>query len=304
MPVALHRNMNDPPFKECLRHTPLLIFALVLVSTFGVEGTIMLALPHLPTWAQSPVVSGLLDATLLALLMAPAVWWLVVTPLRCFSAARGELLRALFDAQEQERARIAADLHDEIGQQLTAILVGVRLVESAPDLSTARARASDLRNAAATAHEEVRRLARGLLPGVLTEFGLCEAIEHLCDEFQRTHDITVALDAQPKTCNGLPRAVKTVLYRIVQESLTNVARHADATAVSVTFKRAAAAISISVEDDGRGFPQYADGGKPFGRSALPLHSIRERAQVLHGECEIGTSAPGGALVHVKIPLAE
>ena len=296
--------MGDLPFKACLRNTPLLIFGLVLICTFAVEEGIMLLLPHLPSWAQSAVVSGLLDATLLALLMAPAVWWLVLTPLRCFSEARGQLLRALFDAQERERARIAGDLHDEIGQQLTAILVGVRLVESAPDLPTARARARHLRTAAAAAHEEVRRLARGLLPGVLTEFGLCEAIGRLCDDFQRTHHVAVKLVAPPDTCGGLTGPVKTVLYRIVQESLTNVARHAGASCVNVTFARDAHSIAVTVEDDGRGFPETTSEGKSFQQATLQLHSIRERARALRGVCEFGASAAGGALVYVKVPLAE
>ncbi len=116
---------------------PLWIFALMLVTTFVVEGAIMLLLPFLPTWSRSPLFQGVLDASILTLVMAPVIWWLVVKPLRHLSESRGHLLHSLFQSQEQERSRIARDLHDEIGQQLTALLVGLGTVESAKDLPSA-----------------------------------------------------------------------------------------------------------------------------------------------------------------------
>ena len=100
-----------------------------------------------------------------------------------------------FESQEQERSRIARDLHDEIGQQLTALLVGLGTVESAKDLQSAQQLAHDLRKVGATAHEEVRRLVRGLRPGVLEELGLAAAIERLCEDFEQVHGVTVRLEA-------------------------------------------------------------------------------------------------------------
>ncbi len=216
---------------------------------------------------------------------------------------RGELLHRLFRAQDEERARIARDLHDEIGQHLTALLVGLKTIESVSNLETAKARAGELRGLAAIAHDEVRRLARGLRPGVLEELGLEAAVGRLCEDFERAHGTTVRLDVAPDACAGLSPAVETSLYRILQESLTNVARHAEATEVEVALHRSDDSITLSVVDRGRGFPGERTESSTA-KGAIGLASIRERALMLGGACLIRSEPGRGTTVQVSIPVSD
>ncbi len=261
----------------------------------------MVLLSLFPAWSRIPLLQGMLDASLLTLVMAPIIWWLVVKPLRRLSESRGHLLHSLFQSQEQERARIARDLHDEIGQQLTALLVGLGTVESAKDLQTAQQLAQDLRKVGGTAHEEVRRLARGLRPGVLEELGLFAAIERLCEDFEQVHGVNVRLKLSAAASGQLSLPVEISLYRILQESLTNVARHAHANSVNVTLIRARDMVTLTVEDDGCGMHDTSYGLSAPGQRSLGLDSIRERALMLQGECTICNAQGGGLLVHVTLP---
>lgn len=263
----------------------------------------MLLLPLLPTWSTAPLFQGMLDASALTLTMAPVIWWLVVKPLRQLSESRGKLLHFLFQSQEQERSRIARDLHDGIGQQLTALTVGLGTVESARDLSSAQKLAHDLREVGAAAHEEVRRIVRGLRPGVLEELGLAAAIERLCEDFQAVHGVTVRLQSSAAAIGRLPSPVEVSLYRILQEALTNVARHAQADVVRVALTRTGDSITVSIEDNGIGM-RDASGSSSTGRLRLGLDSIRERTQMLHGECTIQDADGGGTLVRASIPISE
>ncbi len=276
------------------------IFSLVLVSTFAGEVVIMLLLPYLPAWSKTPLIQGLLDASILTLVMAPAIWCLVVKPLRLLSDSRAHLLHSLFRAQEQERSRIARDLHDEIGQQLTAMLVGLATIESAKDLCSAQKMAHDLRKVGATAHDEVRRLASGLRPGVLEELGLVAAIERLCEDFHKLHGVAVRLNVPGTDFGKHSLAVEASLYRILQESLTNVARHAQASSVDVTLSRNGNLVTLSIADDGRGMKGSADERLSNERCKQGLESIRERAEMLHGECLIDTATQGGMLIQVTV----
>jgi signal transduction histidine kinase len=281
---------------------PLRVFVLVMTAVFAVEGAIMFWIPEFPAWAQSPIVEGLLDATLLTLVTSPVVWWLAVVPIRRLFEARGELLHRLFRAQDEERRRIARDLHDEVGQQLTAVLVGLKTIELAPDLETARSRARSLRDVGAAAHEEVRRLAGGLRPGVLEELGLEAAVARICEDYERLHGTAIRLDVSPDASRGLSSDVETTLYRILQESLTNVARHAAATQLEVALHRRGNLITLSVVDNGRGFGSSIESDPTPAIKSFGLASIRERALMLGGECLVQSSAGRGTSVHVSIPV--
>ena len=281
---------------------PLRVFALVMFVIFAVEGAIMLAFPVLPAWTRAPVVDGILDASVLTLVTGPAVWWLAVVPIRRLFEARGELLHRLFRVQEEERARIARDLHDEIGQHLTALLVGLRTVESASNLQEAIARARALRDLGVLAHDEVRRLARGLRPGVIDELGLQAAIDRLGEDFERAHGVAVEFQVVPDACSNLTKPVESALYRILQEALTNVARHAAASTVRVTLLRNGNSITMSIADNGRGFAADKHMGGEQNALSVGLDSMRERARSLEGECTIDAAPGRGTVVSVTIPL--
>jgi signal transduction histidine kinase len=280
---------------------PIRVFVLVLLLVFTIEGAIMLGLPLLPAWARSPIVMDVLDASLLTLALAPAVWTLVVLPMRRLLEARGQLLHQLFHVQEQERARIARDLHDEIGQHLTALLVGLKTIESAGHLELAKERADELRELASRAHKEVGRLARGLRPGVLEELRLQAAIERLCEDFQAAHRIPVQLKISSLACEGLSNELEIALYRIVQEALTNAARHAKATAIEVSLERHNNTIRLRVSDRGQGFhpDEATDEARLAGK--IGLASIRERAVMLGGEFKIHSQRGRGTIVEVTMP---
>jgi signal transduction histidine kinase len=280
---------------------PLRVFMLMMFAVFAVEGAIMVALPLFPDWAQSPLVEGLVDASLLTMVTAPVMWWLAVRPLKTLFEGRGQLLQQLFQVQERERARIARDLHDEIGQHLTALLVGLKTIDSSPTLDAAKDRAGQLRELASLAHCEVGRLARGLRPGVLEELHLEAAMERLCEEFQEMHNIPVRLTVEPGSCDALSTALETSLYRILQEALTNVARHANATGIEVLLKRGDNRVTLRVADDGRGFASHEADSGTMRTGRIGLASIRERALLLGGECKIQSERGTGTVVQVEIP---
>jgi signal transduction histidine kinase len=281
--------------------SPTRVFALVLLVVFAVEGAIMLILPRLPQGWHGTVADSLLDASLLAIVTAPALWLLVVSPLRVLFDARGRLLRRLFDSQEQERAHIARDLHDGLGQDLTALMVGLRTIEQAGDLETVRTRAGELRELAATAHGEVRRLARGLRPVVLEELGLFAALERLGEDFQRTHQVKVTLEGDALPPRRLEPAAEAALYRIAQESLANVARHAQARAVELVLRHEGESLLLSIRDDGRGF-DAADLEALKGREgSFGLASIRERASMLGGDCSVRARPGEGTTIEIRVP---
>jgi signal transduction histidine kinase len=282
---------------------PIRVFVLMLLLVFTIEGAIMLGLPLLPDWARRPIAMDVLDASLLTLALAPAVWILVVLPMRRLLEARGQLLHQLFHVQEQERARIARDLHDEIGQHLTALLVGLKTIESAERLELAKERADELRELTARTHKEVGRLARGLRPGVLEELRLEAAIERVCEDFQAAHHIPVQLKISSAACEGLSSEIEISLYRIVQEALTNAARHAKASAIEVSLLRHDNTIRLQVADRGQGF--HPDDATDEARFAgkIGLASIRERASMLGGEFTIHSQRGGGTTLQVAVPIA-
>lgn len=295
----MRRHSVDPPLPP---QTPVRVFVLVLLLVFSVEGAIMLLLPWLPGARHGAILESLLDASALTLITAPAVWFLAVAPLRRLFEARGRLLRRLFESQEQERAHIARDLHDGVGQNLTALMLGLRTIEEARDLAGARARARDLREFASAAHGEVRRLARGLRPVILEELGLIAAVERLCEDFERVHGVKVTLHRDPLPAGRLEPAAETALYRIVQEGLANVARHAEASQVEVRLRQEGESLVLSVRDDGRGFDVDDLAVRTGQQGSFGIASIRERALMLGGECAVHTGSGEGTTIEIRIPL--
>src|SRR5271165_1039668 len=138
------------------------------------------------------------------------------------------LLEHELSAQEEERRRIARELHDEAGQLLTSLLVGLRTLEDARKLADVKVQGQRLRGIAAQAIDEVGRLARGLHPTVLDDHGLGVALSRYAAEYTKTHKIAVDLTLNGLDSSNLPSGVQIALYRILQEALTNVARHSGA----------------------------------------------------------------------------
>ncbi len=217
-------------------------------------------------------------------------------------ALHSHLLDKIMTAQEDERRRISRELHDEIGQSLTSLLVGLRAVEHDACSDGMGARVNDLRKITSTTLQEVQRLAKGLRPSVLDDFGLEEAIARYGAEFSSTYGIEVDVAQNWQSTDRLSPAVETALYRIVQEALTNVGKYANATTVSILLQQNPGQIRLIVEDNGQGFDAQAIVQKAAAGAHLGLHGMRERALLLNGSISIESSAGTGTTIYVTIPL--
>jgi signal transduction histidine kinase len=205
-----------------------------------------------------------------------------------------DVLRRVVAAQELERRRLARELHDETGQALTSILLGLKPLEDALEKEENRAAVAELRELVVATLQDVRRLAVELRPKVLDDFGLVAALERLTESFSEQTGIAVDLEARIGD-ERLPAEVETAIYRIVQESLTNVVKHARARKVSILLTRRARTLTAVVEDDGRGFDP-AEAGDGFG-----LEGMRERVALLDGRLEIESHGAGTTLA-AEVPL--
>lgn len=209
---------------------------------------------------------------------------------RATAAAEG--LRKTIEAQEAERTRVARELHDEAGQSLTALALKLRVLEDHLD-EAGRDRLADLRQMVNGISSSLRTLATDLRPSGLREHGLASAVERQAAKLREATGMTVdvAVEGLP---DDLPGETQIALFRVVQEALTNVARHSGASQVSVVVSRHNHRIRVVVEDDGRGF----DPGTPSGR--LGLRGIRERVELLGGDLRIESAVGAGTAVIVDL----
>ncbi|HXV56650.1 MAG TPA: GAF domain-containing protein [Gaiellaceae bacterium] len=207
-----------------------------------------------------------------------------------------DALRRVVDAQEVERRRLARELHDETGQALTSILLGLRAVEEAPDAETAHEAGARLRELVVQTLQDVRRLAVELRPKALDDFGLVPALERLTEGFSQQTGIAVELESRLAE-DRLPGEVETIVYRVVQEALTNVVKHAHADHVSIVLRKKDRTLTALIEDDGRGFSADANGDRGLG-----LVGMRERVELVDGTLSIESSAGTGTTLLVEIPI--
>lgn len=212
------------------------------------------------------------------------------------------LLEHVLRAQEEERRRIARELHDEAGQLMTSLLVGLRTVSDARQLKDAKNQAKALRKIASKAIGEVGRLARGLHSSVLDELGLRDAVQRFTDDYSSVHRVRVNLDFGETPFSRLDNPAQIGLYRIIQEALTNVARHAHAETVSVVFDWHEPLLRLMIHDDGEGFRSGNVGDRPSNH--LGIEGMRQRASMLGGTFEIRSQPKKGTSIEVKLTLRE
>jgi two-component system, NarL family, sensor histidine kinase UhpB len=207
---------------------------------------------------------------------------------------RQESGRRVLAAQEAERVGIARDLHDEVGQVLTGVLLQLNsIAEAAPDHEEALREA---RHAVRRALDEVRRISRELRPEMLEHLGLVSAVTELTSSFSRV----TGIDVERRFATSLPKLppeVELAIYRIAQESLTNVARHSRARHVVVVLEPTRDGIVLRVADDGRGFT-----GAPVEHGGL--RSMRERALLVDAALAIKPAPEGGVEVRLEVPARE
>jgi len=205
-----------------------------------------------------------------------------------------DALRRVVEAQELERRRLARELHDETGQALTSILLGLKSVEDAQSASQRDDAAAELRQLVVSTLQDVRRLAVELRPKALDDFGLLAALERLAQTF--TEQIGIETDVEANLGEErLSPEIETALYRLVQEALTNVVKHSRAGRVSISLVRKAHSVSAVIEDDGVGF------AAPSGEG-LGLIGMRERVGLLDGRFEVESRAGHGTTIVAEVPL--
>jgi len=210
---------------------------------------------------------------------------------------RRQLLERVIATQEDERKRIARELHDSTSQNLTSLMVGIKTMSATCKDPVMQSEADKLRNVAAQTLDEIHNISMRLRPRVLDDIGLSAALEKLVSEWQARYKtpIDLLLQCGPQR---MPAEIETAIYRIVQEALTNIARHASARAVSVLVEERNGHLLTVVEDDGRGF----DSAGKTGDGHLGLVGMRERAELLDGRLTIESSPESGTSIYVEIPL--
>jgi signal transduction histidine kinase len=209
-----------------------------------------------------------------------------------------ETLNAILEAEEAERGRIARELHDETGSALSGILLGLTAIDRAATLPEARKASATLQETAKTTLEKVGRLALALRPPTLDDFGLAPALKALGAGLQAQGGPEVKLTVDAAAGERLPGRVETALFRITQEALTNVVKHAHAKAVHITFARQERSVILTIEDDGCGFSRAQVPSDRFG-----LVGMRERTASVNGALDIDSQRGSGTRLTVEIPIS-
>jgi two-component system sensor histidine kinase UhpB len=209
--------------------------------------------------------------------------------------------RHILHAQEEERKRIARELHDETSQALTSLLISLALLEESVTDPAGRQRIGDTRTLAHETLRAVRNMSLDLRPSALDDLGLLPALRWYVKEYQQKCGVEAEL-----TVSGLkerlPPEVETALYRMIQESLTNTAKHARARHVWVTLTEDGLLLRATIRDDGHGFDAASMLRKHWQDRGLGLAGMEERAALLDGNVEIESEPGAGTLITVTIPL--
>jgi len=207
-------------------------------------------------------------------------------------AERGASAARALSAQEDERRRIAQELHDEVGQTLTAVLLGLkRAADHAPPPVREELRLAQ--ESTRDSLDEIRRIARRLRPGVLEELGLVSALKSLTTELSGGLHVTRRLDVD---LPDLGAEAELVVYRVAQEAVTNTARHSGAENLELVLACDGGGVELRVRDDGRGIGGAAEGAGILG--------MRERALLIGAELDLGPGPDGGTEVRLRVPVRE
>jgi two-component system sensor histidine kinase UhpB len=207
------------------------------------------------------------------------------------------------NAQEDERRAIAQSLHDDTGQALSMLIIHLDRIDERiqPDQKELKKKVADARELASNSLTELRRILSGLRPAILDDLGLVPAIRWYARTTLEGVGVNVVVKA-PSIPLSLSPAIKTTLFRIVQEAVNNVVRHADARSVTIVLGLNGGIVQLRVEDDGRGFNPGNASRDAVELQKLGLLGIRERAELLGGEVQIESAPEKGTRLQVSIPL--
>ncbi len=280
---------------------PWRLATLTLLITFSLEMTVMLFLPDafdgiLGTWAMAAT-----DSFLLSALLAPCIWVFMVRPLQQVAESRKQFLEWAIRTEERKASEISRDLHDNFGQLLTTINVGLRTIEELAGEKRVVVLAQQLRATGQQLHEQVRALARVLRPTALDDLGLAAAISNLTHDLNRVSDVEINLQIDDLMGLRFPIEIETAIYRVCQEAISNSIQHGSAKKISIRCSVQGSRLFLSIEDDGVGFDMGEVSsrlnGRPFG-----LISMRERIKTIGGQASILSSVGKGVLVEVVVDV--
>ena len=215
--------------------------------------------------------------------------------------ARQMLLSRVISAQEEERKRIARELHDETSQALTSLMVGLKVAEETAEEQQVKQKTSELRAVAAQALENIHHLAMELRPSVLDDLGLVAAVQKYTQDYAAKTNIDVDSHISGLDEQRLPSEIETTVYRVVQEALANVSKHAEAKNVSVVLRYGDSSLVAIIEDDGKGFDVETVLASATEKS-LGLFGMRERASLVGGKLTIESQHGTGTTVFLEIPV--
>jgi signal transduction histidine kinase len=282
-----------PPWRRSL---------VVLAVIFVTEYSIMFALPWMLP-AHSPLVlEAAVDAVVLTSVVLPVLLWTVVRPLQQAARIRDHFLADLFLGIEDERRRIAHELHDGVGQTLTMLISGLRSRNASDGPIDLERREAEMRRLAQRALTDTKQLARGLRPGLLDDLGLAAAIERVAAEIAEHQQLQVAVDVQQAAGKRLPQEIETALFRIFQEAMANITRHSEATVASIRLSYDSESVILHISDNGRGIDAARSGRQTSITSQLGLVGMQERAALLGGAFSIESPGTGGTNITVTIPF--
>lgn len=324
---------SDATKRDSRYYSPAWLLGITVACILLGESFLMLALPLVEPLQLSPLGRALFDACSLALLLLPALHWLFYRPMarhirkrqkseealqqshtmleqrvreKTAALARKEalsqyLLRRVIDATEDERKRVARELHDHTGQTLTSLIAGLGALRENPDA----AHADDLLGLAVQTLEEVHDLSVDLRPSALDDLGLVVALEKHCQSFAVRCGVRVECETVGiQEGTRFPSEMEVALYRIVQEALTNAVRHGRARFIQILLQHKDTALLVVIEDDGCGFDAVDWRSQCERGNHLGLLGIEERVTLLGGALRVESQVGSSTSLFVNIPLEE
>ncbi len=224
-----------------------------------------------------------------------------ITQRKRAEAALRRLTQRLVTAQEEERRRLSRDLHDEAGQTLTTLMISLEVIKAdlPPEANSVRQRLGQAIALIDATMQRIRLLAHNLRPPALDAVGLDRTLEGLCHDFAERTELSIRYAGA--RLPALPDPVSISLYRFLQQALTNVVKHADASQVQVALRYDGETIELSVEDDGRGFDPSAAFADPDHPDSLGLLGMQERLKLLDGQLQVAAQPRRGTRLLARIP---
>ncbi len=294
---------GELPFASQWILRPWRLATMTLLMVFTIELTVMMLLPDalgdsMGTWGVAAA-----DSFVLTALLAPCIWIFMVRPLQTVAESRKEFLEWAIRTEERKAGGISRDLHDNFGQLLTAINIGLRTIEEIATEKEVASLAGRLRTTGQELHEQVRALARVLRPAALDDLGLAAAVENLAHDLTRIADVSIKLDVDSLRARRLPHDVETAVYRVCQEAISNSIKHGKAKTVSIRCRLDESKLKLSIEDDGTGFSMGELATRKTHERPFGLISMKERIKSVGGKSSVHSSIGKGVLIEAEIDLS-